>query len=133
MNISRSFVTYLEGLGYGTFGTDIFIGGVPVEAPDPCFWVLSAGGATERKNVTGGRVKRDLVALFYRNTDGGDVYETLQALEEEINKKQCTELADYDTVEMEATAFPTDQDLDVDDRTVGLLQVTITTYQDEDV
>ena len=69
--------------------------------------------------------------MYYRSKDQELVYDTLQELEEAINSDKCATLVDYETVEMEATSFPTDQDLDVEDRTVGLLQITITTYSDD--
>lgn len=129
MNIARSFVTHMESLALGTFGTNIFIGGVPENAPSTCWWVITAGGASAPKNNTGERIKAYTVNVFYRNMDAEVVYEQMQALEEEINSKNCTQLTGYDTVDMTAIAFPADQDLDIEDRTVALLQVGLTTYQ----
>lgn len=128
-NIAKSFVEYMEDLSMGTFGTDIFIGNVPLETPDKAWWVNSAGGSTITKNSTGERLKNYILNIFYRNTDAEDVYEQMQEFEEEINAKQCIQLNGYDTVEMEASIFPTDQDIDNEDRVVGLLQVKISTYQ----
>jgi hypothetical protein len=130
MNIVRAFVDYLESLSFGNFGTDIFIGGVPQSAPDKCMWLLSSGGSPTNRNETNEMVKRYVVNVFYRNTDQEDVYDTLQEIEEAINGDSCVNLTGYDTLSMEATNFPTDQDLDNEDRTVGLLQVTITVYDD---
>lgn len=129
MNINKSFATYMEDQGYGTFGDDLYIGGVPLEAPDVCWWIISGGGASEPKNTTGERQKRYIVSVFYRDIDTEEVYEKLQALEEEINSVECIDLDGYETVEAEATIFPADQDLDSEERTVGLLQVTLTIYQ----
>lgn len=131
MNIARSFVTYLESLSYGSAGVDIFIGTVPQNAPDTAMWVLTSGGSSIIKARTGEKIKNYIVNVYYRSKDQELVYETLQELEEAINGDKCSVLTDYETVEMEATSFPTDQDLDVEDRTVGLLQVTITVYSDE--
>lgn len=129
MNIVRSFANFLENRGYGTFGDDIFIGGAPLEA-DMCWWIVSGGGSSSIKNQTGERVKNYLISVFYRNIDAEDVYESLQELEEDLNSKECLELEDYETVEVEAISFPADQDLDSEDRTVGLLQVNLRVYQD---
>lgn len=132
MNIVQSFVEYMEDLGLGTFSTDIFIGGAPLDAEDPIWWVLSAGGSSVSKNNTGERFKKYNLEVYYRDASAEDVYNLLQTLEEDINGKHCTQLTGYETVEMEAVLFPTDKDIDNEERTVGMLQVSITVYQSED-
>lgn len=129
MNISKSFVGYMVSLGMGTFGTNIFINSVPLEAPDAVWWVLKSGGSPVTKNSTGERIKDYNLSVFYRNTDAEGLYELMQEFEEEINSKGCIQLSGYDTIEMEATVFPTDQDLDNEDRVVGLINVRISVYQ----
>lgn len=128
MNITKSFIQFMEDEGFGTFGTDIFIGGAPLEAPDPCWWVLSSGGTNTIKTHTGEKVKNYTINVFYRNTDAEDVYETLQTFEEDVNSAGCIQLDTYDTIEMEALLYPTDQDIDLEDRTVGVVEVAITVY-----
>lgn len=127
MNIARSFATFLEDNGFGTFATDLFIGGAP-EKISTCYWITTAGGTPKQKNVTNNKLKTYTLNIFYRNTNAETVYENLQSLEELINSDDCTQLTDYDTIEMEAILFPTDQDIDVQDRTVGLLEVALTIY-----
>jgi hypothetical protein len=131
MNIAKSFVGYLESLSFGVSGQNLFIGTVPQNAPDSAMWVVTSGGSAIIKARTGEKVKNYIVNVYYRSKDQELVYDTLQELEEAINSDNCAVLADYETVEMEATSFPADQDLDVEDRTVGLLQITITTYSDD--
>lgn len=129
MNITRAFVEYMEGLGLGTFADDIFIGGAPLNSEDAIWWVIGAGGNSDPKNSTGERIKNYTLDVFYRDTNAEEVYDKMQILEEEVNSKECTELEGYETVDMEAALFPADQDIDNEDRTVGLLQVTLTVYQ----
>ena len=129
MNIAKAFTTYMESEGFGTFGTDLFIGGAPLEAPDSLWWVVSSGGAPESKNSTGEMLKEYTLGVYYRDIDTEQVYEKLQELEELINSVACVQLDSYDTVSMEAIGFPADQDLDDEDRTVGLLQVGILIHQ----
>lgn len=127
MNIARDLAQFLEDNGFGVFGTDLFIGGAPVKV-STCYWITSAGGTNKQKNVTNNKLKNYTLSIFYRNTDAETVYENMQALEELINSDACTQLDNYDTIEMETILFPADQDIDVQDRTVGLLEVTITTH-----
>lgn len=128
MNMARAFVEYMESEGLGTFGDDIYIGTAPLNTPDPIYWVISTGGTPISKNSSGERQKRYIVSVYYRNTDAQDVYEKLHTFEETINSTHCTDLTGFDTIEMECTLFTSDQDIDNEDRTVGLLQVSITTY-----
>lgn len=129
MNISRAFVEYMESLSLGNFGEDIFIGAAPLNAPDPCWWIVAAGGASSPANQTGERLKEYTLTIFYRNTSAEDVYDQMEFLEEEINSKHCTQLTDHDTVDMTAVSFPADQDIDDVERTISLLTVNIRVYQ----
>lgn len=128
MNLTRSFVEYMQNELFGVFGTDIFIGGAPQKAPDTCWWVVSSGGNSVIKNKTNEKLKAYVLDIFYRSDNAEDVYDTLEALEKRLNSDDCPELTDFEVVEFEATLFPIDQDLDVQDRTVGLLQATLTIY-----
>jgi hypothetical protein len=127
MNITREFAGFMENEGFGTVGQDIFLSTAP-KSPDKCFWLLSGGGSPEINNETGEKVKNYLISVFMRDIDTENVYDTLQDLEEAINRGDCKELDGYEVVEITATLFPTDQDLDNEDRTVGLLQVSCKTY-----
>lgn len=129
MNIAESFVEYMEDLSMGTFGSTIYINSVPQDAPDAVWWVVKSGGSPVRKNSTGERVKDYILSVYYRDTDAEQVYELMQDFEEEINSKGCIQLNGYDTIEMEASVFTADQDLDNEDRVVGLLNVRISVYQ----
>jgi hypothetical protein len=128
MTISKSFATYLQSAGFGTLGTNLYIGGAPMDAPDTCMWILAGGGSPIVKNQTGEKVKQYFLSVFYRSTDAEDVDDTLHALEVNLNSPTCPQLTDFDTIEIECTSFPTDQDIDNENRTEGLLQVTITNY-----
>jgi hypothetical protein len=128
MNILEAFSEYMEDLGLRTFGEDIYIGGAPLDAIDPIWWIIAAGGSSEPKNNTGERIKKYNLEVYYRDTNEEDVYNLLQTLEEDINGKHCTQLTGYQTVDMEAVSFPVSKDIDNEDRTVGMLQVTVSVY-----
>lgn len=129
MNIAKSFIEYMEIESLGTFGTDLYIGAAPLDAPDRIWWVVSAGGTPIGKNHTGEKVKNYILSIYYRNNDAEDVYNTIESFEALLNAGNCTQLNGYDTIEIEATSFAADQDLDNEDRTIGLIQATITVYQ----
>jgi hypothetical protein len=129
MNIASAFAKYMEDEGFGTRSTDLYIGGAPLDAPNPCWWIITSGGTQDSKNNTGERLKNYVLNVYYRSTDAQDVYDQLQLLEEQINSKDCVQLEDHITVEMTTTLYGSDQDLDAEDRTLGLLEVTINVYQ----
>lgn len=128
MNIARAFAKFMEDNGFGVFGEDLFIGGVPQTAPNKAWWISFGGGFNLTKNKTGEKEKNYIVNIYYRNLDGEDVYNQLQELEELLNSSDCLEIEEYIITEIEASLFPTDQDLDNEDRTVGTIQATITVY-----
>ena len=132
MNISESFAEYLVNLGIGTLGQNIFIGNAPSsnQAPDSIWWIVANGGSPIRRNSTGEMLKSYKIDVFFRDRDYKTVYNELNSLEESINCDGCPELDEYDTISIEANSFPIDNDLDNEDRKVGLLQINLTTYKE---
>ncbi len=130
-NLPSAFASYLDSITTSTIGQDLFIGEAPSsnKAPDALMWVIASGGDIERKLSTGEKMKSYLVEVRYRNRNYQTVYDTLQTIEEDLNNGNCTQLSGYDTISIEATTFPIDQDLDDEGRKVGLLAVTISTYK----
>lgn len=128
MNIARSFAQFMENEGYGTFGTSLFVGNAPLDRTDEVYWIVPTGGNSIISNQTGEKMKSYIINVFYRNSVAEEVYETLQEFEEAINSDACTQLQGFDTIDVEATQFAADQDIDDQERTVGLVQVTIQTY-----
>lgn len=132
MNICESFAQYMDDLGIATPGQDIIIGGAPSsnKSPDDLWWILMNGGAPLKKNSTGESLKSYQILVYRRGRNVKVVQDALFSLEETLNCDRCTQLDGYDTVDIEVTAFPIDNDLDSEDRKVGLLQVTVTTYKE---
>lgn len=132
MSIAESLATFLEGQSIATIGSDMFIGHAPSsnKVPDSIYWLEASGGESLRKLKTNGKMKSYLVEIRYRNRNYQTVYDRMQTLEELLNSGICTQLSGFETVEVEAATFPIDDDLDSEDRKVGLLQATITTFKE---
>jgi hypothetical protein len=132
MNIAEAFADYLVNLGKGTLGQNIFIGQAPSSnrVSDSIWWIVGNGGSSLQKNSTGESLKNYQLSVYYRNRDYKTVYDTLSDLEESINCDGCAQLDSFDTIDIEASTFPVDNDLDNEDRKVGLLQVNLTTYKE---
>lgn len=132
MTLAKSFANYLQNLGIATLGQDLIIGRAPssTETRDDIWWILSNGGGPLKKNQTGESMKAYSILVYRRGRNYRLIDEQLQSLEEELNCDACTTLEGFDTIDIEAVVFPTDDDLDSSERKVGLLQVTITTYKE---
>lgn len=132
MNLVDAFAAYLVSLGIGTLGQDIFIGGAPSSdvANDNIWWIVSNGGGPIKKNSTGESMKQYQVEIHARNRDYKTILDNLYQLEERVNCDSCTQLDGIDTIDMIATVFPVDNDLDSEDRKTGMLQVNLTTYKE---
>lgn len=130
-NLAYSFALWLQENEFGIINQNLYIGGAPQDAPDACYWITASGGAPVKRNPTGGMQKNYEVQVFYRDTDEEVVYDIMAQLELILNSKQCIDLDGYTTIQISATVFPTDQDVDNNDRSIGTLHATILAYQTE--
>ncbi len=127
--VSESFIKYLEDQSIATFGTDLYANQVPDDAPDVCYWVITSGGSTIQTLGTGERVKQYFVSVYYRSNSGRDVEKKLFTLEELLNCSDCVELEGFEILNMQASQYPSDIDLDNEERRLGLLQATVQLYK----
>lgn len=127
--VSEAFVAYLENEGVGVFGVDLFLNQVPENAPDDCWWVITGGGQPTQKLATGGRVKQYIVSVYHRAIKNKNVERELFELEETLNCASCVSLEGFDVIEISANQFPSDDDLDGEERRIGFLQVTVSLYK----
>ena len=133
MNVAKAFATYLQDeLSVATIGQDLYIGHAPssTKAPSTLWWIKAFGGDPITRLSTGETMKQYIVEINYRNRDYETVYEQLQSVEENINSDTCSQITGFDTVDLEATTFPIDNDLDSEDRKIGLLRITLTIFKE---
>lgn len=132
MNIAESFAGYMQStLMLGTVGNDIRIGHAPSDekAPGTLWWLKTSGGNKIIRLSTGESVKNYNISIYRRNSNVQALYNEMQSLEEQMNTATIIPLlTGYQVLRVEATNFPIDNDLDADDRKVGLLQITIQVY-----
>lgn len=132
MTLVAALGQYLQDNSIATLGQDLILGRAPTssETSDDLWWIINTGGGTLSKNQTGESRKQYTALVYRRGRNYRTIDEQLLTLEEQLNCDGCTQLEGFDTLDIEATIFPTDDDLDSEDRKVGLLQVTITTYKE---
>ena len=133
MNIAESFANYMQNdLSIATLGQDLYISAGPDSdrVPDSIWWIVASGGAKDVSLQSGEVTKRYQLDVYFRHRDAEVVYNRLQALEEQLNCPGCVQLDGFDIISVEAITFPVDQDIDNEDRSVGLLQASILTYKE---
>lgn len=130
MNIAEAFVDWLEDLGVGILGQNIYIGLAPSsnKVQDNIYWVVASGGTVVSETVTGESLKDYTLDLYYRSTGYKDIYDTLYGLEQSINCNGCLNLEGLEVVSVKATQYPADEDLDSEDRKIGLLQISLSVF-----
>lgn len=127
--ISESFVKFLEDNGIGVFNDNLFLSKVPETAPDSTYWIITSGGSPISKNGTGEKIKQYFISVYYRDLKAKNVERTLFSLEELLNCSDCVQLQNYEVLEVEASQFPSDTDLDNEERRIGFLQAKIKVYK----
>ncbi len=131
MTISRAFVQFLENQGYGIFGQNIYLYRVPnsFKAETEVLWIIPSGGNIIGRNRTGEQIKAYQFLVYYRSVSAKKIDEALSELEKTLNCSQCVELPGFELVQVNTTQFPVDQDLDSENRMVGLLRVQLEIYK----
>ena len=131
MTVAQSFIKWLEEQGVATFGQDLYLRRVPdsKSTPDAIYWIIPSGGFRIGENRTGEVIKQYSFIINYRSVSARDVEEKLFALEELLNCANCVTLEGFEVIEIEVDAYPSDGDIDEEDRETGLLQVNIKTYK----
>lgn len=137
MNVVRAFANYLQDSDVATLGQDLFISRAPSsnrtidgQPIDRIFWLKANGGSQVLRTINGSAQNNHVISIYHRDVDSEGVYETLQELGEDLTCAGCLTLESYDVIQTVINGPWTDQDLDNEERTVGLLQVTITIGKD---
>lgn len=133
MNVSEAIALFMQDqLGLGTVRENIWIGLAPSEkkAQSDLWWIVASGGDKEVSAVTGSSIKNYVLNIYRRSKDYKIVYDALQSLEETFNCLSCVQLTGFEVMQIEATNFPIDNDLDAEDRKVGLLQVNVKLFKE---
>lgn len=123
--VGEAFVNYLQGLGIGTFGVDIYTGELPQNAPDDAWLIVVSGGNPDVVTLDGGMIKRYTFNIYRRSVAGKKIERDLFSLETQLNCSQCVQLEGFETIYSRATQFAQDIDLDNANRRIGLLQAQV--------
>lgn len=134
MTLLKAFAEYLESKGVATLGQDLFTSRAPSSAalrsadqdPNSVFWIKAAAGVPPERTVDGVTRPTRGIEVYYRNLSADAVDEALETLSDTLSDARSVNLPGYAVLDIEVEGPWSDQDLDDEERTVGLLQVTIT-------
>lgn len=127
--VGEAFVKFLHDKGYAVSGQDLFLGELPLEAPDDATLVTVGGGNPEAVTVDGSMIKLYTFNVYHRSVAGKEIERKLFSLEEDLNCAQCIKLEGFETIYSRATNFAQDIDLENENRRIGLLQAQIRLFK----
>lgn len=127
--VGEAFVSYLQGLGIGTFGVDLYTGELPQDAPDDSWLVVVSGGTPDTVTLDGGMIKIYTFNIYRRSLAGKKIERDLFSLETTLNCSSCVALEGFETIYSRATQFAQDIDLDNANRRIGLLQAQVRLFK----
>ena len=129
--VGEAFVKFLQDKGIGTFGTDLFLGQFPLNAPDDAWMVEVSGGTAELVTIDDSMIKLYTFNIYHRSLAGKEIERELFSLEEDLNCNTCVQLDGFDTIYSRATQFAQDQDFENENRRIGLLQAQVRLFKEK--
>lgn len=128
--VNSDVLNYVQFIGCGTFGTDLFFGRVPNSNKTTTkLWWLSQTNLNQTKhNVTGEDSLRYQYELHYRSTSLQDVDEEMFRITKEIVGSHCYELDNFHTIEINLVSAGQRTDIDSEGRVVGTVVFTVSVY-----
>lgn len=131
MKITDSFIKFLQEQGFGVLGQNIFIYRVPnsLKTPTDLFWIIPSGGYIVQKNRTGESTRAYQFLVYYRSVSSRKVDTVLSTMADVLSCSNCVELEGFNLIDMSVTQFPTEQDLDAENRMVGMIQVQLQVHK----
>ena len=127
--VGEAFVGLLEGEGYGVFGSNLFLGVIPLDAPDEAWLVTVSGGNPDLVTLDGSMLKAYTFSVYRRSIAGKDMERSLFDLEEMLNRASCVNLEGFETIDSVATQFAQDTDLENENRRIGVVQAQVRLFK----
>lgn len=127
--VGEAFVKFLQDKNVGTFGVDLFLNELPLEAPDDAWLVVVGGGNPDLVTADGGMIKVYTFNIYHRSLAGKEIERELFSLEEDLNCTSCINLEGFETIYSRAINFAQDMDLENENRRIGLLQAQVRLFK----
>lgn len=127
--VGGAFAKFLTDKGLGVFGENIYLGQLPLEAPDSAWLVVVSGGNPDVVTLDGAMIKLYTFSIYRRSLSGKEIEEDLFSLEEDLNCASCVHLEGFEIIYTRATQFAQDLDLENQNRRIGLLQAQVRLFK----
>lgn len=128
--VGEAFAKFLEEKIPAIRGENLFLGELPVKAPDEAWLVVVSGGNPELVTADGGMIKIYTFNIYRRSLAGKVIERDLFSLEESLNCTTCVNLDGFETIYSRATNFAQDIDLENTKRRIGLLQAQVRLFKE---
>ena len=109
----------------GTFNQDLYLGMLPLDAPDEAWLVVVAGGSPELVTADGGMMKIYTFSIYRRSLAGKEIERSLFSLEEKLNCSTWCKPRGIRNNLLTGNTVRTDMDLENENRRIGLLQAQV--------
>lgn len=84
IDVAMTVGTYLANAGYGTVGTDIYIGQIPASSNG--IYVVRSGG--QMNNYV--PIEESVVDIYVKNTNSSDAIDTLESIKRYVHRMHST-------------------------------------------
>lgn len=129
MTIGKEISNYLCNLFSLTFGTDFYYMRVPDE-PGPVYWMTLMGSYVNRDLKTRQKIKEYQFVLNYRDIKAQNVDEKISEIENVLSHLSCVKLDNFDLYDIAVSNLGTYEDVDVENRFKGSIQISVKIHDD---
>lgn len=128
--VNSDVINYLQSIGCGSFGIDLFFGRVPqsTKTPVDLWWVVPNSSNVTQHNVSGEDTIEYHYELYYRSMSVQKVSEKLFQASKEIVGSHCYNLDNFHTIEVKLESVNQPTLKDSEERLIGNIVFTVTVY-----
>lgn len=130
--VNTDVINYVQSIGCGTFGKNLYLGRVPAstkqKVPSALWWLVPVQATVTDHNVTGEDTIQYQYELYYRSKSLERVNEKLFQAAKEMVASHCYNLDDYHTIDVKYVATHQPTMIDPEDRVYGWIVFTVIVY-----
>lgn len=128
--VNTDVINYVQSIGCGEFGKDLYFGRVPNsdKTPTELWWIVPVNSSVMQHNVSGEDTIRYHYELNYRSLSVQDVNNKLFKASQEIVGSHCYELDNFHTIEVNLVSVNQMTVKDSENRINGTITFTVTVY-----
>lgn len=128
--VNTDIINYIQYIGCGTFGKDLFYGRVPNsnKAPVALWWISPDTSSLSAHNVTGEDTIEYRYEINYRDVNLQKVDQELFRITKEIVGSHCYNLDNYKTMDVRLVSVNPRFSMDIESRVLGSVLFSVKVY-----